>query len=67
MIDLTLSEHDKAHPLWQRLRLHLEDRLDDLRVRNDVNQTEQSTATLRGEIKCLKKLIALGADRPMTD
>jgi hypothetical protein len=62
----TLTEHDKAQGLWRRLEAHLEDRLADARKRNDAALTEPETASLRGEIRCLKRIIALGDDRPMT-
>lgn len=66
MIDFQLTEQDKATSLWVRLRAHMEDRLADARKKNDAVQPEPNTAALRGEIACLKKLIGLGADRPMT-
>lgn len=65
MSDFQLSEHDKAQGLWLRLRAHLEDRLALARIRNDTLLTEYETALLRGEIRCLKGLIALGNDRPV--
>jgi hypothetical protein len=65
VIDFTLSENDKAQGLWLRLRAHLEDRLADARKRNDAALTVFETASLRGEIACLKKLIALGTSRPV--
>lgn len=61
-----LTEHDKASGLWLRLRAHLQDRLAAARERNDRVQPEADTAAIRGEIKTLKVLIALGDDRPMT-
>jgi hypothetical protein len=61
-----LSEHDKAQGLWLRLKAHLESRLAIARMRNDAAQSEPETAMLRGEIRALKRLIALDADRPMT-
>lgn len=64
--EFTLSAHDKAQGLWLRLNAHLEERLTDARVRNDASLTEPETAMLRGEIRCLKKLINLGDDRPVT-
>jgi hypothetical protein len=64
--DFQLTEHDKAQGLWLRLKAHFEDRLADARHRNDRVQSEHETASLRGEIRCLKQLIRLGADRPMT-
>lgn len=67
MNDFDLTPGDKASSLWLRLKAHLEDRLDDARRRNDSpTLPEAGTAALRGEIKTLKRLIALGDDRPMT-
>ena len=60
-----LTAHDRAQGLWLRLAAHLADMLAAARVRNDNEQlSEQETAALRGRIKCLKGLIALGDDRP---
>lgn len=65
MTEFTLSESDKLQPLWIRLKAHLIDRLDDTRQRNDHPQSEQDTAARRGEIRCLKRIIALGDARPL--
>jgi hypothetical protein len=64
--DFELTAHDKAQGLWLRLKAHFEDRLADARKRNDGQLSEAETASLRGEIRVLKRLIALGDDRPMT-
>ncbi len=65
MTDFELTSNDKVSSLWLRLRAHLEDRLADARRRNDQPELpEQQTAVLRGEIRSLKRLIALGEDRP---
>jgi hypothetical protein len=61
-----LTANDKASSLWLRLRAHLDDRLAAARLRNDGALSEYQTASLRGEIKTLKHIIALGDDRPMT-
>lgn len=61
----SLTEHDKAQGLWVRLRAHLEYRLDDARRRNDGPLSDYATASLRGEIKTLKRIIALGDARPV--
>ena len=66
MIDFELSSHDKSQGLWVRFKAHLLDRLDEARHRNDAPLSEHDTAAIRGEIKCLKRLIALGDDRPVT-
>ena len=63
MTDFALTDNDRASSLWQRLRAHLEDRLSQSRSRNDNEAlTEQETAALRGRIRLLKSLIALGDD-----
>lgn len=61
-----LTDYDKVSSLWLRLKDHLLDRLAAARLRNDEPRTEQETATLRGEIRIIKRLLALGDDRPMT-
>lgn len=62
--EFVLTAHDKAQGLWLRLSNHLNDRLEECRRRNDGPLTEIETARLRGEIKCLKYIIALGESRP---
>lgn len=65
-MDFQLTELDKAQSLWLRLKEYLEYRLATARKDNDrPTMTEHETATLRGEIRCLKRLIALGDDRPV--
>lgn len=61
-----LTENEKATLLWARIKGHLNDKLAAARRRNDTPQSEQETAMLRGEIKTLKGIIALGDDRPVT-
>lgn len=62
-----LSEGEKAHPLWLRLKAHMEMRLAQCRAKNDdTTLTEAETQTLRGQIRTLKGIIALGDDRPLT-
>jgi hypothetical protein len=63
MTDFELTEGEKAHPLWARLKAHMQDRLADARIRNDASMTEMETAALRGRIACLKTFIALGEPR----
>lgn len=61
----TLDDNDKAQPLWLRLKAHLIDRLYDARFKNDGAMGDYETASLRGEIRVLKRLISLGDDRPL--
>jgi hypothetical protein len=65
--DFALTEGEKAHPLWVRLKRHLEERLHDARLRNDKALTEFETAGLRGHIACLKSIIALGDEPPLIE
>lgn len=66
MTEFELTTHDKASSLWLRFCEYLNERLADARRRNDATTlSEHDTAALRGEIRCLKKLLALGDDRPI--
>jgi hypothetical protein len=63
--DFALTDEERRSPVWRRLRNHMRERLERLREKNDgESQTEVSTAVLRGQIKCLKGLIALEDDPP---
>ena len=67
MINFELTDGEKSHPLWKRLSAYLELRLVFLRQQNDdADMTEQQTAALRGQIKSIRGIIALGDDRPLT-
>lgn len=62
-----MTDGERAHPLWMRLKAHLETQLQSKRTQNDsAKLTEPETAALRGHISCLKALLALGDDRPLT-
>jgi hypothetical protein len=68
MDDFELSSADKASGLWLRLKAHFEDRLASARQRNDdVTLDAAATAANRGEIRLLKALARLDADRPVVD
>ncbi len=61
MNDFALTDGEKAHPLWLRLKARLTEQLIELRAHNDnPHLTEWETAALRGRIACLKSVIALG-------
>ncbi len=62
----TLTDGERTHPLWLRLTAHLTDKLNTARIKNDdAGLTELETASLRGQIKCLRALIGLGTSRPI--
>lgn len=63
-IAFKLTDADKHSGTWMRLAEHMRNRLDELRGKNDGDQTESQTAMLRGQIQCLKSLLALGDDQP---
>ena len=65
LFDMTYAE--RVSPFWVRLSGHLNNLLEQARMMNDrASNTEQSTAALRGRIACLKGIVALGSERPMT-
>ena len=62
-----LTAGDKANPLWVKLRAELEKRLANLRGKNDGPATHDETLTMRGQIQCLKALLALEKELPPID
>lgn len=54
---------DEGSDTWHYVQNWLHDELDAARVQNDkVANTEHETAAIRGQIKAIKKLLALPAD-----
>lgn len=68
MDDFELTAGERAHPLWLRLRAHMEQKLDVVRwqICRDVEMSEKQTAAMRGRARCLESLISLGDIRPVT-
>lgn len=67
-VQFELTNGEKLSPLWARLKAYFEAELALTRSRNDnAKLTEHETATLRGDIKRLKAMLALGDDRPLTE
>ena len=60
-----LTEMEKASPVWAKVHQFLEQRLDTLRMENDTDSDERTTARRRGAIAEVKTLIALGKERPI--
>lgn len=58
--DIKLTATDMGSSVWDKLRRHMESRLLALRIRNDADLDLVDTAKVRGEIKNLKNLLALG-------
>lgn len=57
---LTLEERHSA--LWTKLKEHMQQQIDLLRLKNDGALDEVTTASIRGEIRALKRLSAV--DQP---
>jgi len=62
-----LSDGEKHHPLWLRLVEHFYEKIDTAHARLEGEISEQLTATLRGQIKTLRALIALSEDMSPQD
>lgn len=64
---LTLTDADRHNELWRRLKAELERWLADCRLKNDNPKLgAEETAALRGEIRTLRRIIALGDETPAT-
>lgn len=60
-----LLAHDLQSPTWTKLRRHLEARRETLRRKNDnPNLDSVQTALLRGELRAVLNLLALGSPGP---
>lgn len=57
-----LSAGEKMSPLWIRLAKQLEFLLETQRKRLENPQDQSKSDVLRGEIKCLRSILAFGAD-----
>ncbi len=62
-----LTADERHNQLWLKLAGYMKVRLDDLRRKNDNALSEFDTATVRGSIRCMKELIALGDDPPVME
>lgn len=60
-----LTPQERIDPLWLKLRAWMREELASRRERNDEGLDEHHTASLRGEIKLLKSILKLDAERPI--
>lgn len=63
MSDAVLTAEDLRHPLWHKIKRHLEGEIDRLRAKNDDGDGKMDhdeTLALRAEIRAVKKLLRLG-------
>lgn len=56
-VPVVLNKADLDSKVWEKLREHYEERLDDLRKKNDADMSETKTAALRGQIQEIKRLL----------
>lgn len=59
-----LSDAEFKAAVWGKIKAHLTERLEGLRVSNDNELSADRTARLRGRIAELKYLLALEDDNP---
>ncbi len=62
-----LDTNDRQSPVWRKLKTHYWHRLQELRARNDSDLDPIATARLRGEIRGVVNLLALGDQDPATE
>lgn len=55
-----LDQIDRSSVTWRKIKTHLEQRLHELRVKNDNDLDPISTARVRGAIKFVTDLLAQG-------
>ena len=60
---LVLTIEDKMTPLWKKLMVHWQDRMELLRNQNDGDQSDIQTAKLRGRIAEVRTALALDRER----
>lgn len=61
---MELTQRDRDSDTWEKLHAYLTERLDELRRKNDNDMGEIETARLRGQIREVKGLLALGNEKP---
>jgi len=64
---MTLANHEKNSPVWLKLKKHYDERLAELRAKNDSNITQEQTLHLRGQIAEVKYLLDLGKEEIVTE
>jgi hypothetical protein len=64
---LKLTYEERHSALWVKLAEHLEARLDLLRAKNDNPIPAEETSRLRGQIREVKSLLALGQPETTVD
>ncbi len=60
-----LLQHEIQSSAWQKVSEHIGTRISALRIKNDGELSDLETATLRGQIRELKNLLAQVAPPPV--
>lgn len=63
---LILNGAEAQTALWQKIKAHYQSQLELLRAQNDGDLNEVQTATMRGRILEVKKILALDKQPPGT-
>jgi len=58
---MKLSDSERISACWVKLEKHMKSEIDLLRQRNDADIDAVKTATIRGQILALKKVLSLAA------
>lgn len=64
---MILDKQDRIDPLWIKLKAEYESRLTQLRTSNDRDMSDTETAKLRGRIAELRRIIDMGAEKPVIE
>lgn len=64
---MTLTHEERHSALWLKLKEYMEVEIVRLRVKNDGQLDELTTANIRGRIAALKEFAALDAQQTVTD
>lgn len=64
---IELSPGERTTGVWVKLMRHFEERLTELRSKNDGPLDATATADMRGRIAEIKSLMALDKDKPKID
>lgn len=59
MNNFCLNAAEKNSAVWLKIKAHLEERLEKVRLQNDADLTPDQTAKLRGRIAEIKSFLAL--------
>ena len=61
---MILNHTDRHSATWQKIKQWAEEEINFLRIKNDGALDELTTASIRGEIRALKKLVAVEIPPP---